>query len=477
FLSTALFKNPAFRNCIVNGIVLAEDGKKMSKRLKNYPEPTEVVHRHGADAVRFTLMTSPAVRGEDLKFSEKLVEETVRAVLLPLWNVYSFFVTYANAAKFEPTGSRGHSAHPLDRYVRAEVQDLVNRMTHELDAYDLSAACSEIHDTIDALTNWYVRLSRRRFAGKGAVDEEDTSPAAALSGHDEEQLAAVGTLYNVLLTLCQTLAPFCPFLTEAIYLNLVPEDHTSIHLSDWPEPRELTDEERALMERNRLMRHIVSLGHAIRSGKKIKVRQPLARAMVALPPALVSLKLTEEDRDLLKNELNVKDLEFTDDPGKLACRIAQVDARKVGPRLGARVQEIIRAGKSGEFTVKEDGSVLILDEVLAPDEVAIVYRGMEGQDAAVDGGIVVCMETAVTADLKREGQARDLIRAVQKLRKEAGLHFTDRIALSVEGLADVVQEHGEAIAQEVNAHFEANEGTAQIVEVDGAKVTIRLTKK
>ncbi|MDD5624084.1 MAG: histidine phosphatase family protein, partial [Candidatus Peribacteraceae bacterium] len=390
-LSTALFRKPAFRHCIVNGIVLAEDGKKMSKRLKNYPEPTEVVDRHGADAVRFTLMSSPAVRGEDLRFSEKLVEETVRSVLLPLWNTYSFFVTYANAAKFEPTGSRRHSAHPLDKYLRAEVQDLVNRMTEQLDAYDLSAACGEIHDSIDALTNWYVRLSRRRFAGKGTMDAEDTSPAAELSEHDDEQLDALSTLYDALLSLCQILAPFCPFLTEAITLNLVPEEHGSVHLSDWPEPRPLTAEERELLERNHLLRHIVSLGHAVRSEKKIKVRQPLAHAVVAVPPAFRSIPLTEEDRDLLKNELNVKDLELTDDPGKLACRIAQVDARKVGPRLGARVQEIIRAGKSGEFAVQEDGSVLILDEVLAPDEVAIVYRGNEGQDAAVDHGIVVCM--------------------------------------------------------------------------------------
>jgi isoleucyl-tRNA synthetase len=456
--------------------VLAEDGKKMSKRLKNYPEPTEVVNRHGADAVRFALMASPAVRGEDLRFSEKLVEETVRAVLLPLWNVYSFFVTYANAAKFEPTGTRGHSDHPLDKYLRAELQDLVNRMTKQLDSYDLSAACSEIHESIDALTNWYVRLSRRRFAGKGAVDEEDTSPSAELSEHDEEQMQALGTLYDVLLTLCQTLAPFCPFLTEAIYLNLVPEDHTSIHLSDWPEPRPLTKEEQHLIERNRLMRTIVSLGHSIRAGKKIKVRQPLARVVVALPSALQKIPLTEGDRDLLKNELNVKDLEFTNDPGTLACRIAQVNARKVGPRLGARVQEIIRAGKEGEFTVKEDGSVLILDEMLAPDEVEIVYRGKEGQDAAVDHGIVICMDTALTAELKREGAARDLIREVQKLRKESGLHFTDRIALAIEGLPDVVKEYGDAIAQETNAHFEANGGTPQSVDVDGAKVIIRLEK-
>jgi|GEM_PF-115269 len=475
-LSTALYQKPAFLNCIVNGIVLAEDGKKMSKRLKNYPEPTEVVHRHGADAVRFTLMASPAVKGEDLRFSEALVSETVRSVLLPLWNVYSFFVTYANAAKFEPVATRRHSNHPLDRYIRAEVQDLVNRITRELDRYDLSAACSEMHDTIDALTNWYVRLSRRRFAGKGAVDEEDTSPSAELATHEGEQTEALCTLYDVLLTICQTLAPFCPFITDAIYLNLVPEDHGSVHLTDWPDCKKLTEEERALIDRNRLLRLIVSLGHGIRGAKKLKVRQPLARAVVALPPALAKITLTEEDRDLLKNELNVKDLEFAADPGTLAQPFAQVDARKVGPRLGARVQEIIRAGKAGDFTVREDGAVLILDEVLAPDEAPIAYRGREGADIAADKGVVVSMETTVTETLKREGLARDLIRAVQKIRKEAGLHFADSIALHIDGLQEVLQEHGPVIAQETHAVLQENDGNPVHVDIDGSDVTVRLKK-
>ena len=476
-LATALFKKPAFCHCVVNGIVLAEDGKKMSKRLKNYPEPLDVVHRHGADAVRFTLMGSPAVRGEDLRFSEKLVEETVRAVLLPLWNVYSFFVTYANAAKFEAVESRRHSGHPLDRYIRAEAQDLVNRITQELDRYDLSAACSQMHETIDALTNWYVRLSRRRFAGKGALDEEDTSPAAELTGHEEERADALATLNDVLLTLCQVLAPFCPFITDAIYLNLVAEEHGSVHLTDWPQMRPLTKEEQQLIARNRLLRQVVSLGHGIRAVKKLKVRQPLEHATVALPPELrKAAPLTQEDRMLLMQELNVKDLEFTDDPGALAESFAQVDARKVGPRLGARVQEIIRAGKAGEFTVKDDGSVLILDEVLTPAEVQIVFRGGEGQDIASDHGIVVSMKTALTEALKCEGFCRDLIRTVQKFRKEAGLSFMDRIALSVEGMDSIVKDFGAAIEQETNSVLQKNDGAPQSVDVDGKMVTVRLAK-
>ncbi|HLD32631.1 MAG TPA: class I tRNA ligase family protein, partial [Candidatus Peribacteraceae bacterium] len=392
-LSTALFNETPFRHVVVNGIVLAEDGKKMSKRLRNYPDPMEVVSRHGADAVRFTLMSSPAVRAEDLRFSEKLVEETVRNVLLPLWNTYSFFITYANAAKFEPVVSRTHSSHPLDMWIRAEVQDLVNRMTKELNNYDLSATCNELHETIDALTNWYIRLSRRRFAGKGAIDV----PGSSGDIEEEEQHDAIATLYDVLLTVSQLLAPFCPYVTEAVYLNLVPEEHHSIHMTDWPEPRELSKQEKQLLAKNRLMRLVVSLGLSIRAEQKIKNRQPLAKATAALPPALRStVQLLEEDLALLRQELNVKEIAFVDDPGALAESYVQVDARKVGPRLGARVQEIIQAGKKGEFEVEEDGSILVLDEQLAPDEARVVYRGREGENVAANQCVVVSLDTTVT---------------------------------------------------------------------------------
>ena len=423
-LSTALFNASAFKNCIVNGIVLAEDGKKMSKRLKNYPEPTEVAEKHGADAVRFSLMRSPAVRGEDLRFSEKLVEEAVRSVILPLWNTYSFFVTYANAANWKPTETRRKSTHPLDRWITSEIQDLVNRMTEQLDAYDLSATCAELGETIDALTNWYVRLSRRRFAGKGLVEAEDAS------GDRErgEQHDALMTLYDVLLTLSQVLAPFCPFTTDAIYLNLVSEEHGSIHLTDWPETRELSKDERAMIEKHRFLRLVVSLGNSIRSKNKIKTRQPLARITVAIPKNRKSSALTAEDQTLLQQELNVKEIALADDPGKLAQIIALVDARKVGPRLGKRVQEVIAAGKRGEFTQKEDGSVLILDEVMTGDEVQIQYRGAEGTDVAAGGGIVVSLDTNVTPVLEAEGLARDLIRDPETAQRyRPCVHRQDRI--------------------------------------------------
>ncbi len=478
-LSSALFDLPAFQNCIVNGTVLAEDGKKMSKKLKNYPEPLEVVEELGADAVRFALMSSPAVRGEDLRFSKRSVEEVVRSVLLPLWNTYSFFVTYANAAKWEPSGSRRTSGHPLDQWMRAEVQDLVNRMTKELDGYDLSATCAELHDTIDALTNWYVRLSRRRFAGKAALH---THEEALEEMNEQDRLDALTTLYDVLITLCQLLAPFCPFITEAIYLNLVPEKHGSIHLTDWPQVRELTGAEEKLLRKTRVLRTVASLGLKIRSEKKIKLRQPLSKATVAVPAQfLPNDEINSSELQLLQEELNVHAIDLVPDPSAIAEQFVFVDARKVGPRLGGRVQEIIQAGKRGDYAIRDDGAVLILDEVLGPEEARVMYRGREGEDVSADRGIVVALDTRITPELELAGRARDLIRGIQSLRKEAGLKLEDRITLSIEGADDVLKSHKETILTATQATLGKNSGEAHAVILsgvkdDGKEVTVRFTK-
>ena len=463
-LSTALFDETPFKNVVVNGIVLAEDGKKMSKRLKNYPDPMGVVEKYGADALRFALMYSPVVRGEDIRFCEKLVEEAVRNVLLPLWNSYSFFVTYANACAFQHTTDRRASRHPLDLWIQCEIQDLINRMTQQLDAYDLSATCTELFETIDALTNWYIRLSRKRFAGK--------------EGNEEDREEALQTLYDVLLTLSQLLAPFCPFMTEAIYLNLVSTPHGSVHLTDWPLPRALSTGEKLLLDKTRTMRTIVSLGLSIRGEKVLKLRQPLHKATVALPPALAEhCAFSKDDIDLMRMELNVKELAFTDHPEELADVIAQVDARKVGPRLGSRVQEIIKAGKEGDFEVEEDGRIRILDELLAPDEASIVYRAKEGLNVAASKGIVVSLDTTLTEELELEGRARDLIRAIQRLRKESGLELHDRITLSITGAKDILQHHEALITEGTNATLGETSQNSSAIDLDGTKVTICFEKR
>ncbi|MDP7454884.1 MAG: DUF5915 domain-containing protein, partial [Candidatus Peribacteraceae bacterium] len=387
-------------------------------------------------------------------------------VLLKLWNSYSFFVTYANAAKFDPTGTRKESKHPLDVWIKAEVQDLANKMTEQLDKYELSYTCSELDDTIDSLTNWYIRLSRRRFAGPGNRD--------CRGRQGEDQLAALETMYEVLLTLSQLIAPFCPYLADAIYLNLVPEDHGSVHLTDWPNIKKLDKDEKELLERSRVMRLIVSLGHKVRSEKNIKVRQPLHKAKIALPPSMP--ELSKENLALLRQELNVKELAFADDPKELADVIVKVDARKVGPRLGKRVQEVIAAGKNGNYTINDDGTILILEEKLTPEEAEVVYIGKEGLDAAADKGVVVSVDTDVSDDLKSEGQARDLIRTVQRFRKEAGLTFTDQIQLKIEGADKVLKSHGDLIAEETRSTYGSVKGKGETVDLDGEKVTIRFAK-
>lgn len=458
-LSSALFDCPPFKHCIVNGTVLAEDGKKMSKRLKNYPEPTAVAEKHGADAVRFALMSSPAVRAEDLRFSEKFVSETVRSVLLPLWNAYRLFVTYANAAEWEPSIDfslkNAQSKHELDRWIVAKTQLLVNRMTEELEHYDLSATCAELAASIDDLTNWYIRLSRRRLAGK-----------------DEGTKEAFDTLFRVLVCNCQLLAPFCPFITEAIYLNLVGQDHDSIHFSDWPKTADLSDADKKTIELMDNTRTVVNLGLSLRSGAKIRVRQPLPSVTVALPPSHVSGIVKE----LITEELNVKQVIDVLDAKSLATAIVSVDARKVGPRLGGKVQQVIKAGKAGEFTEK-DGKIVIMGEEFTPEEAKIVYQGKEGQTVAADHGIVVSLDTAISAELTLEGQARELIHAIQQLRKDAGLEFTDNITLSLKGAEKILTAHQALILEETRSSLGETKAKSETVDIDGVSVGIAFEKK
>ena len=463
-LSSALFHCPAFRHCIVNGIVLAEDGKKMSKRLKNYPEPTEVAKRHGADAVRFALMSSPAVRGEDLRFSEKLIEETVRSVLLPLWNAYRLFVTYANAADFKPSLDfslkNAQSKHLLDRWILLKTQTLVNNMTSELDSYDLSATCAHLKDSIDDLTNWYVRLSRRRLAGKESGDTSET-----------EQKEALDTLYRVLLANAQLLAPFCPFISEAIYMNLVSEEHGSIHFTDWPVQCELTEEDHAIITKMDNTRSVVTLGLKLRTDAKLAVRTPLQSVTVALPPS----ESGQIVKELIQEELNVKQVIDIVDASAIADRILMIDARKAGPRFGGKVQELIKAGKAGNYEEK-DGVISVMGEALKPEEASIIYKSKEGKNVAADRGIVVSLDTTLSEALTLEGQARELIHAIQVLRKDVGLEFTDTIKLIVTGAEKILAAHQELVLTETKASLADNKGKKETVEIDGMKIVIQFAK-
>ncbi len=464
-LSSALFHCPAFRHCVVNGIVLAEDGKKMSKRLKNYPEPTVVAERHGADAVRFALMSSPAVRGEDLRFSEKLIEETVRSVLLPLWNAYRLFVTYSNAAGWKPSLDfslkNAQSKNLLDRWIVLKTQTLVNNMTTELDGYDLSATCAHLTSSIDDLTNWYVRLSRRRLAGKESGE----------TASESEHIDALDTLYRVLLANAQLLAPFCPFISEAIYLNLVAEDHGSVHFTDWPSSVEINAEDKALLTRMDNTRSVVTLGLKLRADAKIRVRTPLQSVTVALPPNEAGQMVKE----LIAEELNVKQVIDVVDAASIAERILMIDARKVGPRLGSKVQELIRAGKEGKFEEK-DGVIVVMGETLTSEEASLSYRSKEGKNVAAERGIVVSIDATMSPALTLEGQARELIHAIQVLRKDAGLEFTDKIKLQLSGADAILAAHQELVLGETKAQIAETKTEMHAIEIDDLRVSVRFEK-
>lgn len=275
----------------------------------------------------------------------------------------------------------------------------------------------------------------------------------------------------MLLCNCQLLAPFCPFITEDIYLNLSGEDHDSIHFTDWPASCELTKDDRnviALMDNTRT---VVNLGLSLRSDAKVRVRTPLQSVSFALPPSDKAGTVKE----LIAEELNVKQVIDIEDAKSLAQAIAQVDARKVGPRVGGKVQELIKAGKSGNFEEK-DGNILILGETLTPDEAKIMYQSKEGKAVAAAGGIVVSLDTTMTDALTLEGQARELIHAIQQLRKDAGLEFTDMIKLSLKGAEKIMETHGKLVLEETRSELGENKGKTETVELEGISIKIQFTK-
>lgn len=465
-LGCGLFGKSPFKNVIVNGMILAEDGKKMSKRLKNYPDPHYIFDTYGADALRFYLMNSPVVRAEPLRFSEKGVEEVVRKILLPLWNSYSFFVTYANIDGWKPSGlGMPKTDNPLDRWVISELEDLLKTLTDEMDRYDLQKATEPIVHFINSLTNWYIRRSRRRFWK---------------SDSDEDKNEAYSTLYYTLVRLSQIIAPFAPFVAEEIYTNLTSQE--SVHLSDWPE----FDEKKIDIELNRevdLVQKIVELGHSLRAKLKIKVRQPLARVSVAIPESF-SEEMLMAQKEVIMEELNVKELEFLSDAAGVIEVSVTANARALGPKYGKEVQNIIKATKSGDFEVLEDGRVKVLGYELVGDEVEVGYVGKEGADVACENGIAVILDTNVTDDLRMEGYARDLVRYIQDMRKEADYQVDDRIkvaivadgdlARAVDQFAEYIKE--ETLSTEIVSEVAGDYDVDKNEEVDGHKVQIAVKK-
>ncbi|MFP5020539.1 isoleucine--tRNA ligase [Pseudonocardia phyllosphaerae] len=493
-LATALFDRPAFRNCVAHGIVLGDDGAKMSKSRKNYPDVNEVFDRDGSDAMRWFLMASPILRGGNLIVTEQGIREGVRQAILPLWNTWYFLSLYAGGQRGE---FRTDSEHVLDRYVLAKTADLVDGVTTAMDAYDIAGACERIREHAETLTNWYVRRSRERF----------------WSDDDAVRREAVDTLHTVLEVTCRVAAPLLPLTTEEIWRGLTGE--RSVHLTDWPggpdaklakrtinpdaklakrtintDPK-VSEQQRgaglphdeALVAGMDRIRQVASAALSLRKSAKVRVRQPLPGLTVAADDAETLLPFV----DLLREEVNVREVELTDDVAAYGRFEVAVNARAAGPRLGKDVQTCIRAVKAGDWTRETDaeGNDIVVAAGIALHDgeftEKLVAADPERTQALPGNAGLVVLDTAVSPELAAEGTARDVVRVVQQARRDAGLAVADRIALALDGpggVLDAVRAHeafvaGEVLATSVAYGAADAASSGQVVGPDGATVELR----
>ena len=460
-LSTALFDRPAFRNSICHGVVLDETGQKLSKRLRNYPPLDDIFHSTGSDTLRWFLMNNAILRGNNLQMDRegKAIAQAQKGALAPFWNSYYFLVLYANIDGYKPV-LRSDSANEMDVYILSKLAETVEQVTVAMDAYDIPNACGRIEEFMEILTNWYIRRNRRRFW----KSESDT-----------DKRDAYDTLYTVMVTLSRLAAPFLPFTTEAVYRNLTGE--RSVHLAAWPTPGELTMNSDVL-RRMDVVRRICSLGHAVRNQSRIRVRQPLPKVILAGAESSLAADYT----DIIRDELNVKDVEFTEDVGVMGRREIVVDARTLGPRIGGAMKDVMKAVKSGDAVIRPDGRLDAVGTIIEPEDFTMRIIASEGHACESEAGLFACLDLHIDRALELEGLARDVIRLVQNARKEADLVPDERIRLGIRAdgdLREAVETHQELIMAEtlaielrfmelLDAMYEEE------VEVQGEKMVIEI---
>ena len=471
-LAAALFDKPAFKNVIVNGIILAEDGNKMSKRLKNYPDPEMVIEKLGADAVRLYMLNSPAVKAEDLRFSERGVEQTLRQVLIPFWNSFVFLATYAKIYKWRPKTIEKRPVALIDRWILSLIQKLIAEVEAGLEGYELNRAVEPLVGFVDQLTNWYIRRCRSRFWAD--ADTPDRQEAFA-------------TLYTVLLQLAKAAAPIIPFISEAVYLELKTDGMAeSVHLSDFPVPvSDFRDEE--LEKEVAAAQTAVSLGHALRKEYKLKVRQPLAKAHLITSNGEL-LHALEKQIQLIADELNVKKIELHSDEAKFVQWRALPNFPVLGKKIGKLMPEAkkviqrfdrkqIQTLSSGKTLQVEIGGEMV---ELEPGDLQIERQVREGLAAGNVGDLTVALDTAVDEELLREGLARELVNKINTMRREERFDVTDRIRIQIQTSPRVEECFslyksyivGEVLAVEVQ--FGPTEGTAW--DLNGEETVIYLRK-
>ena len=478
-LGAALFDKPAFSNVIVNGLILAEDGQKMSKRKKNYPDPQVIFDSYGADALRLFLLGSQVVRGEDLKFSENSIKEVLRGVMIPMWNAYSFFITYANLDKWEPPETLtapDNPENPLDRWILSSLSEMVDEIRENMDNYILQKAANRFEKFVEDLTNWYIRRSRRRFwKSQNDTDKDD----------------AYSTLYYVLVTFCKTAAPFIPFITEEMYRNLRTESMPeSVHLCDFPEADKESRDPRLERQMEYTM-NVVTQGRFLRAQHSLKVRQPLNKVFIASPDE-ETRTLLQETSDIIAEELNVKNVEIDADETSLVVRTVKANYKVLGSKLGKNMKEaaslIMQLDRSETDKILNGGTVTLKlssgEELqITQDDVLIQRSEKPGLCVSTEKEITIALDTVLTDELKSEGVARELVSKIQNLRKESGFEVSDRIDIlySVEdnNLKEAISEFSDYICSETLA-VTLTEGAALSdmieVDVDGVMISMLLTK-
>nr|MDQ2630109.1 DUF5915 domain-containing protein [Actinomycetota bacterium] len=467
--STLLFVTSSYENCVCLGLILDPEGQKMSKSRGNVVDPWDVLNAHGADAFRWYYLTAQQPWA-GYRFSVDTVGESVRQFLLTLWNTYSFWVLYANAEGLGP-GDFAVAPEPssdLDRWALSRLQATTATVRERMDAYDCTAAGRAIADYVEELSNWYVRLSRRRFW--------------------EGDRAAFATLRHCLLETVAMLAPFVPFLADEIHRNLAGDAaEPSVHLRDFPEvDGSLTDPE--LEQGMEAVRLTVELGRAARAQAKAKVRQPLRRAVIVANDA--ERAAIEARADLVTAELNVKELDFVSDESELVSYTAKPNYRALGPRFGKKMPQVAAAVEAldaasvanvlaagGEVGISIEGT----DHAFGPDDITLALQPLEGYEVEAEAGHAVALQLELDDELRREGLAREIVHAVQNARKEAGLEITDRIDLTLAGdpdLLEAAQTHQDYLANEVLATSVSYDGESNgaAAKIDGRELSIGVSR-